>query len=310
MDNIAMIKKRCCGCEVCSDLCNREAITMKMNAEGFVYPIVDSNKCVNCGRCLSVCPILNSKFNNHEPKAYAAKNIDEGIRMKSRSGGVFPALAERIISMNGTVYGAVFDNDFYVKHVRADNIADCKPMQGSKYIQSRMHGVLNNILTDLSAGKCVMFSGTSCQVQAIKQAVPKKYHDKLFLVDIVCHGVASPLIWKDFIQMIALHNLGKITGVNFRNKNKYGWKAHVETVEVSGVEYDSRVFTNFYYNHLILRPSCYECAYKQYVHPGNITLADFWGIDTAVTGFNDDKGVSLVLVNNERGGGITIFYFG
>lgn len=110
--------------------------------------------------------------------------------------------------------------------------------------------------------------------------------------------------------MIALHNLGKITDVNFRNKNKYGWKEHVETVEVSGVEYDSRVFTNFYYNHLILRPSCYECAYKQYVHPGNITLADFWGIDTAVTGFNDDKGVSLVLVNNERGGGITILYFG
>lgn len=305
MDNIASIKKtRCCGCEVCADICNFNAISMKMNQEGFAYPIVDTTKCINCRRCLSVCPVMNSGINNSEPVAYAAKNIEEDVRMRSRSGGVFPALAEYILSVNGVAYGAVFDDDFSVKHVRADNFDECRPMQGSKYIQSRMHGVLNSILKDLDAGRFVLFSGTSCQVQAIRRAIPKRFHDNLFLVDIVCHGVPSPLIWQNFIQMVATQNKGKITSVNFRNKYKYGWKEHVETVEVSGVERDSRIFTNFFYNHLILRPSCYECAYKNYVHPGDITLADFWGIDTAVTGFNDDKGVSLVLVNNARGGAL------
>ena len=174
-------------------------------------------------------------------------------------------------------------------------------MRGSKYIQSEMRGVFPAVKDDLEAKRKVLFSGTSCQVAGLIGYLGKNY-ENLFCVDIVCHGVPSPLVWKDYLRWQEKKNGSKVVGVDFRNKKDFGWKAHVETLFLeNGKQVDSRVFTTMFYGHSILRPCCYQCPYKDVIHPGDITIADYWGIEKAAPAFEDAKGVSLVLVNNAHG---------
>lgn len=306
MNNVSCIncKEKCCGCTVCKDICPTNAITLKEDEEGFIYPDIDIKKCINCGKCLKVCPIRNIKnvWNQYEtPIAYAAKHNIEKVRLASRSGGVFTAISDYILSLNGVIYGAILLDDFKCIHYRATTNEERDKMRGSKYVQSNMNGILNDVITDLKNDLWVLFSGTSCQVQAIRQAIPIKLQEKLILVDIICHGVPSPKVWADYLKYNEKLYNGKITNVDFRNKIKYGWRDHVETISVDNEEHDSKIYTNLFYNHVIIRPSCFECPYKSLVKPGDITIADCWGIDNAIDNFNDDKGVSLVLINNDKG---------
>ena len=150
-------------------------------------------------------------------------------------------------------------------------------------------------------GKGVLFSGTSCQVIGLKRYLGKEY-DNLFSVDIVCHGVPSKKVWDAYLRWQEQKNHSKVASVDFRNKKDYGWRDHVETITLdNGKSVSSRVFKNLFYGHTVLRPSCYECPYKSVMHPGDITIADYWGIEKAAPEFDDNKGVSLVLVNNEAG---------
>ena len=180
-------------------------------------------------------------------------------------------------------------------------------MRGSKYIQSRMGGCFAQVKSDLEQGRKVLFSGTSCQISGLKGYLKKDYQN-LLLVDIVCHGVPSPLVWKEYLTWNEKKFGGKIVKVDFRNKNHFGWAAHVESLWIKkgnkNKQIDSRVFRKLFYGHYILRPSCYKCPYRTTNHPSDITIADYWGIDKAVPGFNDNKGVSLVLINNEKGLGV------
>lgn len=243
-------------------------------------------------------------MNWKEPKVFAVKHKDNDIRMASRSGGIFTALSDEILNNNGVVYGCILNDKFEAIHVRADSKEMRNRMRGSKYVQSDMGDIFSAVKKDLKENKQVMFSGTSCQIAGLKSFLGCEY-DNLLCVDIVCHGVPSPLIWKSYLQWQENKN-GKCIAVDFRNKKDFGWSDHVETLIMMNKNgkqkaINSQVFTKLFYGHCILRPCCYECPYKSILHPGDITIADYWGIDKAAPGFNDDRGVSLVLVNNEKG---------
>ena len=240
------------------------------------------------------------------PVVYAVKHKDLDVRMSSRSGGIFTAISDRILSENGVVYGCILTESFEAVHVRAETAEDRNRMRGSKYIQSNMGDMFQQVQEDLHARRYVLFTGTSCQIAGLKAFLGKHDTDRLFCVDIVCHGVPSLRVWKSYLAWQEEVHHGKVVSVDFRNKKDFGWAAHIETLDVrkgqNQVEHiSSDVFKTLFYGHWILRPSCYQCPYKSTVHPGDITIADYWGIDTAAPGFNDNKGVSLVLVNSKAG---------
>lgn len=289
--------KDCCGCLACVNVCPVKAIKVEIDEKGFWYPKVNQNVCVKCGKCKKVCAFLNS--NGIEPKfVYGVKHKDELVRSRSRSGGAFTGFSDTILKENGIIYGASLTDDFLAKHSRASSAQERDSFLGSKYIQSDMSGVYEQIKEDLEKGRKCLFSGTPCQVAAVKNYFGE--NTNLYLIDIVCHGVPSPLVWRDYLDFQETSHDGKVTKVDFRDK-RFGWKAHRETFVINDQNYDEDIFTKLFYSHLILRPSCFNCPYKCTAREGDITIADFWGIDTALPGFNDDKGVSLVLVNTAKG---------
>ncbi len=240
-------------------------------------------------------------MNWKQPKVYAVQHKSEPVRAASRSGGIFTAVSDWILTQNGIVYGCVLDESFRAVHIRTECAEDRGRMCGSKYIQSKLGDTYKNVREDLINGRIVLFTGTSCQVAGLKQYLGKEY-ENLLCVDIVCHGVPSPKVWSEYIHWQEEKNKAKVLKVDFRNKIDFGWRAHKETLTFeNGKSVSSNVFTTLFYGHSILRPGCYECPYKSAMHPGDITIADYWGIEKAAPEFDDNKGVSLVLVNNEIG---------
>lgn len=240
-------------------------------------------------------------MNWKQPKVYAVQHKSEHVRAASRSGGIFTAVSDWILTQNGVVYGCVLDERFRAVHIRTECKGERDRMRGSKYIQSKLGDTCKNVRKDLSNGRIVLFTGTSCQVAGLKQYLGKEY-ENLLCVDIVCHGVPSPKVWDAYLLWQEKKNKSKIKAVDFRNKKDYGWRAHMETLSFqNGQISSSKAFTNLFYGHSILRPCCYECPYKSTMHPGDITIADYWGIEKAAPEFDDNIGVSLVLVNNENG---------
>lgn len=232
---------------------------------------------------------------------YAVKHKDEIVRSNSRSGGIFTAVSDWFLDHSGIVYGCVLDENLNVVHERADNTTCRDKMRGSKYVQSFLGDTFKLVAKDLADDKYVLFTGTSCQVAGLKAYLGKEY-SKLLCLDIVCHGVPSPLVWDKYVKWQETNNKSKAVFVDFRNKKKYGWRDHIESlVFANGKQMDSIVFTRLFYGHNILRPSCYECPFKSVHHPGDITIADYWGIEKAAPEFDDNRGVSLVLVNSAKG---------
>lgn len=231
-------------------------------------------------------------------QVYAVKHKDELIREKSRSGGIFTAISDLVLENKGVVYGCVLNEKHNAVHARATTKEKRNLMRGSKYIQSSFGETLRMVKKDLIQNKIVLFSGTSCQVAGLRTFLGKD-HANLFCVDIVCHGVPSKKVWHKYLDWISKGKM--VTEVDFRNKRDFGWAAHVETIKMGNEKVHSEIWKNLFYGHDILRPSCYECPYKSIDHPGDITIADYWGIDIAAPDFDDNKGVSLVLVNTENG---------
>lgn len=232
---------------------------------------------------------------------YAVKHKDSNVRSASRSGGVFTALSDIVLKENGVVFGCVLSDEFLAYHTKATTFAERDAMRGSKYIQSDLRNSFMDVKHYLDSGRKVLFSGTSCQVDGLRRFLGKDYPN-LLCVDIVCHGVPSSKVWKSFLAWQERKNKKSIVAVDFRNKRDFGWESHVETLYTKdGDIINSTVFKNLFGSCLTHRPSCYECRYKSVFHPGDITIADYWGIDKAVPGFNDNKGVSLVLINTYLG---------
>ena len=294
--------ERCCGCGACSNICPKQAITMKSDDKGFLYPEINNSICVNCGLCLKVCAFNNKQEQVLENQSvYAVKNKNNDIRLESRSGGVFTALTDQCIQNKGVIYGVALNDDFEAIHKRATQKEERDLFRGSKYIQSNMRDTYKKVKEDLINGKQVVFSGTPCQVNALKNYLFGVNCENLILIDIVCHGVPSVKIWKDYLNYYEKKNKGKVTRVDFRNKKKFGWAASKETVWIGDKSYDNDLFINLFNSGVIERESCFQCPYKNLNRVGDITIGDFWGIEKVNKGFNDNKGVSLVICNTQKG---------
>ena len=303
----------CVGCSACEAICKFGAIKMKSDSEGFLYPEVDSYKCNACGRCIQVCSFFNDKQkrNCYDEKInpnrviYLGRHISNRVIEESRSGGIFTALSDVVISLGGVIYGVVMDNEMKAVHMKTNSQLIRDKMRGSKYVQSYIDSsIYKEIETYLVRNTYVMFSGTSCQVAALKSYLGREY-DNLLCVDVVCHGVVSPRIFKEYINQWESITLSKCTGIDFRNK-KFGWKEHYETLYMrdeagDSFSIDSFLYRNIFYSHYALRKSCYSCPYKTQEHPGDITIGDCWGIENVEKKFDDNRGCSIIFVNSQKG---------
>lgn len=295
-------KKNCCGCSACVQVCPKQCISLSEDKEGFLYPHVDSNACINCGLCEKVCPILHQDEPRQPLKVYAAKNKDEEIRRTSSSGGIFTLLAERIIQKGGVVFGARFDEQWEVEHDYTETRERLASFRGSKYTQSRMRDNFKKAKQFLTQGRPVLFTGTPCQIAGLKKYLRKDY-EHLFTIDILCHGVPSPGVWRTYLKETIGHE--SIKQVNFRDKCT-GWENYsVSITYTSGnayrTLYSQNMFMKGFLTDLYLRPSCYQCPAKAGKSGSDLTIADFWAIPQVHPKLDDDKGFNLVLVNSEKG---------
>ncbi len=300
-------KQKCSGCGACMNICPVGCISMKYDEEGFLYPYIDQSMCVDCGMCKKTCPVNNDYIANPKGVAYACINKDDKIRSLSSSGGVFTALAERVIEQNGTVFGAAFDDDFEVVHTYINDASQLFRQRGSKYVQSRIGSTYKEAKEFLDDGKLVLFSGTPCQIAGLKAYLGKNY-ENLITVDLICHGVPSPKVWKKYLRyqenMHSLKLLPKSI-INFRDKCT-GWYKFSLSIEFDekvsySKDLSQDLFMKAFLNNICLRPSCYNCHSKSICRQSDITLADFWGVKQQLPDMFDNKGTSLVLINSEVG---------
>lgn len=282
---------------------------MQSDEYGFLYPVVNEVLCVECGLCTKVCPLKqcqieeeHSSPNTDFTQRYFAFSLDSKSELlKSQSGGAFYQISNTFLSQGTTVYGAVFDEGFNVLHIGSTDVQGRDRMRGSKYVQSDLRGVFDNIRQELQEDRTVLFSGTPCQVAGLVSFLPHKLRKNLFLVDLVCNGVASPKMWNDYICYLEGIYGGKIEMVKFRDK-KDGWSSSRETYVINGREYRRRTFMNLYHKRLMRRDCCGKCPFASYSRFGDVTIGDFWGWERLSSIENDNTGISLVMVNTAKGG--------
>lgn len=319
-------KKNCCGCNACVQVCPKQCISMKEDREGFLYPEVDKDICVDCHLCEKVCPVLNQGKERKPLKVYAAKNKDEEIRRQSSSGGIFTLLAEQVIDEGGVVFGARFNENWEVVHSYTETKEGLAAFRGSKYVQSRIGDNYKKAEEFLKSGRKVLFSGTPCQIAGLNLYLRKEY-ENLLTVDFICHGVPSPGVWREYLKeeiarqcdgknSVLSHPIEKekirVKGISFRDK-KLGWKKYSFVLTLSvpdghGVEntvlpsepLNKNLFLRGFLADLYLRPSCYACPAKCLKSGSDVTIGDFWGIEKVMPEMDDDKGVSVVMMNRDR----------
>lgn len=294
-------KYLCSGCTACQAICPVNAIKMVMDEEGFKYPKIDTEKCIDCGACKKVCPNVKKSSENSILNVYGAKHKKIEERETSRSGAAFIAISDYILENGGIVYGCVLNKDFSVSHARATNKEERDLFKGSKYVQSNIEGIINDIKKDLKDGRTVLFSGTACQVAGVKSAIPNVLQENLYCCDLICHGVPSTKVYEDFLDYMEKTQGKKIKEFIFRDKS-FGWSVHYETMIFDdNSKVSTQYFRNLFLRHNILRPACHKCNYANPNRPADITIADFWGIDEISPEFYDEIGVSLVIINSEKG---------
>lgn len=298
-------KTKCVGCYSCYNICPTKSIKMVADAEGFWYPETDKKTCIGCNRCEQVCPVLYKPFRaQNGQNVYAAFAKDAKVRMESSSGGMFSLLAQYVLSQGGVVFGAAFDLAFQVHHVAITSVEDLGKLRGSKYVQSCIGNTFEMAQEYLKKGCLVLFSGTPCQIDGLHKYLNKEY-DTLITQDVICHGVASPFVWKKYLEKMQNQQGKNITNISFRNKET-GWRKYSVFFEYeNGVRKTGKASKNpmmrAYLNNLCLRPSCYFCPSKGRGGGSDITLADFWNIADYVPEYDDDRGVSLIVCHTEKG---------
>lgn len=301
-------KVDCCGCNACGDICGKHAISFVTDNEGFWYPKVNKELCVDCGLCDKVCPIQNkADFVERyaEPNVFAAYTKDEAIRLDSTSGGIHSMLAMKMYEKDAYVGGAVYNQDHTCSQIVDNNPERLPEIRSSKYLQSNAEGVYKEIRGLLKEGKNVFFCGCPCQIHALYNFLGKEY-ESLVTCDFICRGVNSPKVFLKYMDMLERQFGSKATEIKFKNK-KWGW--HNFSLRVNfenGKEYcKDRYHDLFFIGYLqagnFTRPSCYECHFKGFPQKADITLADFWGIENIDKSMDQDKGTSLVIVNSEKG---------
>lgn len=296
-------KYDCCGCSACVQVCTKQCISLNSDTQGFLYPVINKEICIECGLCEKVCPCENQSESRIPIKVYAAINPDDDIRMGSSSGGVFSLLAEAIVEQNGVVFGARFNDNWEVIHDYTESKEGIVAFRGSKYVQSFIGNTYKQAYEFLKAGRKVLFSGTPCQIAGLKLYLRREY-DNLITIDVVCHGVPSPDVWSSYLKYINPEKK-KITSINLRDKTR-GWKKYSYKIVAEGEPlFDGYASSSLYLQgfslNLTLRPSCFKCPAKGLKSRSDLTLADCWGIQYIQNIKDDDKGVSAVVVNTQKG---------
>lgn len=296
-------KSRCCGCTACMVICPHDAIVMRADALGFLYPAVDRSRCVDCGLCDAVCHFSKRNAAGTFPdvvSVHAARHKDDGVLASSQSGGVFTALSDVVLSESGVIYGAVMGDDFTVSHIRAASRSDRDRMRGSKYVQSSMNDTFLAVRDDLKSGRKVMFTGTPCQIAGLKSYIPLSLQENLILVDFICHGVPSPAVWKAYVD--TWRRKGEIVKADFRDKGIAGWKDHRESFTYGdGRKISSETFKVLFYKNIMLRHSCGSCRYDLVERESDIVIADFWGVSEVLPEMDGDEGTSMTFCRTDKG---------
>ena len=276
---------------------------MSPDEKGFLYPVIDKDKCIDCGLCVKVCDFRKFKPTELLPNCYAVKHSDESEIASSRSGAFFIALAQYVLNKNGVVFGCVIENSRYVFIKYATDKEGVDTFKGSKYVQSDTRDTFKECADFLKEGNTVLFSGLGCQVHGLISYLELKKVDiaNLITCDIVCHGAPSPKIWQQFVDRTEQIEKDKVIGADFRDKNQFGWRAHIETLKLeSGKILSYKRWTDIFYAHVMFRESCYNCKYTTPNRKSDFTIADYWGIEKNAPQFDDNKGVSLVLVRTQK----------
>lgn len=296
--------KDCCGCTACASICPHNAISMLPDIMGFLYPVVDKASCVECGLCEKICQ-FHDKYNRYDnydtPEVFGCRHKNTEELSHSQSGAAAWAITQTFLQQPGVVYGVGYESVAHIVHKRATTLEECQEFRGSKYVQSDLRGVFRQVKDDLNAGHRVLFFGTGCQVSGLKSFTPKTLHEKLYTVDLVCHATPSPAVWESYLHYHEAKRGCRIVKANFRDK-RFGWHSHREVLTFEdGSEFDGEFFFQIFYKHLIIRDSCSACHYTNFKRVSDVTIADFWGWEKAHQEWNDNKGVSLLLVNSEKG---------
>ena len=301
------INSKCTGCFACSNSCPTKAITMQLTRDGFYYPVVDKELCIDCGKCVKVCAV-NENFDSHfAPKACYAYSAEDDIRIKSSSGGAFYMLAQYILNRHGVVFGAYFNPEtMMVEHGSTDDIP-LEQIMRSKYVQSRIGNSYKVVKQELDKDRYVLFCGTPCQIYGLIAYLGRNY-SKLFTVDFVCHGVPGTGFFRDMVKSISEKKDLKVTDVTFREKD-LGWRKQVMKFYFENGTSQTYVSASYYYYHyflhnITLRNSCYTCAFPEN-HCSDITMMDYWQIKS-----DDNKGVSACTVNSDKGTELFEIVFG
>lgn len=301
-------KANCCGCTACFNICPKKCISMCEDEEGFKYPRVDKNLCINCNMCEKVCPILHKPvLNNSNIGAFVARDKREQVLINGTSGGLFTSIMEYVLKNNGVAYGVIVDDDKVVKHVRIDSLdsKNFNRIPNSKYVQSDLTNIFTLVINDLKDNKLVVFSGTPCQVAGLYNFIGKG-NKNLVTIDIVCHGTPSPLAWKKYVEFQEHKHKSKIVDARFRNKT-YGYHSGgMRLVFANGKRFycsaRTDLFLKSFFLDLCSRPSCYGCKFKDKVHASDLTLFDSWHVEKLIQNVPDDnKGFTNILVNSEKG---------
>lgn len=299
----------CCGCTACASICNHDAITMKPDALGFLYPEVDKVNCVDCGLCEKVCPIQSRKEidkTKETPLQYKAIRIkDEDVLEVSSSGGAFSMLANIIFGIGGVVCGVEYTENGMARHTIIERKNDLYKLRGSKYVQSDILGIFQEVKNRLKRGQYLLFSGTPCQIDGLKHFLRKEYSN-LLTVDLVCHSIPSPMVYKDYMSYCSKVLGHEIKSIDMRYKNTYGWshrysyrfnfKNGKSTVDPPYVVNWGKIF----FSDMINRPSCGDCQYTNLNRVGDFTIADFWDDNRKRPDIYSKKGTSLLLINSEK----------
>lgn len=296
---------KCTGCSACASVCPIDCIRMKADNEGFLRPVIDESRCLHCGKCQKICPvIIPIEDDGIHPKSYAARSKDKEVVAHSSSGGLFTVFASCVLRRGGVVIAAGFDTDYTVVHKVCADVNRLDELRRSKYVQSRIGSAYCEAKEKLDNGKEVLFCGTPCQIGGLKSYLGKDY-SSLYTVDFVCHGTPSPLAYNRYLDYLRERYKSEICSVNFRNKSR-GWHTHSLCVQfANGTEHNESVKDDYYERSFImnmnLRPSCYQCVFKQVHRVSDITMADFWGSEQSVPDWNEDTGISLIMVQSTKG---------
>lgn len=295
----------CCGCKACIQVCPKGCITVKKDSEGFDTISIGDADCIKCGKCYTVCPQIGYEWLHNVKETYAALHQDHEVLMNSTSGGGMTSIAEQVLGRGGVVFGTILDTaDWRAKYIRVDDIQNLGQLRGSKYVQSDTGNIYSLVKDDLCQGKEIMFIGAPCQVAGLYKYLGSNQVDRLVTIDILCHGTPSPTLFQEHISYIEKKYKAKLTNFIFRDKTVFPNKTVFRYEFGSKKKYilgRCEPYFNAFISGSAYRMCCYECQYATLQRVGDITLGDYWGIKQFHPEFDNSNGVSLILVNTDKG---------